>query len=90
MPDLADAAAADRPQVDAEIGVTAAGESHAWIEAWTGAWWGYDPTNLSFIGEQHVSVGVGRDYADVPPLKGIYTGGGATAHEVVVEVTRLA
>ncbi|MGW0016817.1 transglutaminase family protein [Rhodococcus sp. NPDC003382] len=78
------------PQVDAEIGVTAAGESHAWIEAWTGAWWGYDPTNLSFIGEQHVSVGVGRDYADVPPLKGIYTGGGATAHEVVVEVTRLA
>lgn len=78
------------PKADAEIGAAAAGESHAWVEAWTGAWWGYDPTNLAFVGEQHVTVAVGRDYTDVPPLKGIYTGGGATAHEVVVEVTRLA
>ncbi len=55
-----------------------------------GGWWGYDPTNDTPITEQHVSVGVGRDYADVSPLKGIYTGGGATDLDVIVEITRLA
>jgi hypothetical protein len=34
-------------------------------------------------------VGVGRDYADVSPLKGIYSGRGATDLDVVVEITRL-
>jgi transglutaminase-like putative cysteine protease len=52
--------------------------------------WGYDPTNNIAINEQHVSVGVGRDYADVPPLKGILSGCGSTDLEVVVEITRLA
>ncbi|WP_018177767.1 transglutaminase family protein [Jongsikchunia kroppenstedtii] len=75
---------------DAPIGETVEGESHAWIEAWTGAWSGYDPTNDIPIGERHVSVGLGRDYSDVSPLKGIYTGGGATDLDVVVEITRLA
>ncbi|MEU4315480.1 transglutaminase family protein [Nocardia sp. NPDC024068] len=78
------------PDPDAEIGTAVAGESHAWIEAWTGGWWGYDPTNATPIGAQHVSVAVGRDYADVPPLKGIFSGGRSTDHDVVVEVTRLA
>jgi transglutaminase-like putative cysteine protease len=78
------------PNPDAEINATVAGQSHAWIEAWTGQWWGYDPTNNIAINEQHVSVGVGRDYADVPPLKGIFSGGGSTDLDVVVEITRLA
>lgn len=78
------------PDPDAVIGKTVAGQSHAWIEAWTGAWWGYDPTNDTAIREQHVSVGVGRDYADVPPLKGIFSGGSSTDLDVVVEITRLA
>lgn len=78
------------PKAKAAIGETVAGQSHAWIEAWVGGWWGYDPTNAIHVGEQHVSVGVGRDYADVPPLKGVYTGGGSTDLEVVVEITRLA
>lgn len=78
------------PEPDAEIDKTVQGQSHAWIEAWTGGWWGYDPTNDTPITEQHVSVGVGRDYADVSPLKGIYTGGGATDLDVIVEITRLA
>ncbi|AZG43525.1 transglutaminase family protein [Gordonia insulae] len=78
------------PQSDAEIDTTVEGQSHAWIEAWTGGWWGYDPTNDTTITERHVSVGVGRDYSDVSPLKGIYTGGGATDLDVVVEITRLA
>ncbi|MFD3510365.1 transglutaminase domain-containing protein [Nocardia sp. NPDC058666] len=78
------------PKAGAQIGETVAGQSHAWIEAWTGQWWGYDPTNNLAVNEQHVSVGVGRDYADVPPLKGVFSGGGSTDLEVVVEVTRLA
>ncbi|RMI32877.1 transglutaminase family protein [Nocardia stercoris] len=78
------------PMPLAPIDQTVAGQSHAWIEAWTGGWWGYDPTNNIAVTEQHVSVGVGRDYADVPPLKGIFSGDGTTALEVLVEVTRLA
>ncbi|WP_067984295.1 transglutaminase family protein [Nocardia caishijiensis] len=78
------------PNPAAPIGEVVAGESHAWVEAWTGQWWGYDPTNNLAVNEQHVSVGVGRDYADVPPLKGVFSGGGSTDLAVVVEVTRLA
>lgn len=78
------------PDPDAGIGETVAGQSHAWIEAFTGTWWGYDPTNATDIDEQHISVGVGRDYADVPPLKGIFHGGRSTDLDVIVEITRLA
>ncbi|BBY38197.1 hypothetical protein MMAN_23310 [Mycobacterium mantenii] len=78
------------PKRDAVVGDTVDGRSHAWIEAWTGAWWSYDPTNGTEITEQYVGVGAGRDYADVSPLKGIYSGEGATDLDVIVEVTRLA
>ncbi len=72
------------------IGDTVDGQSHAWVQAWTGGWLHYDPTNGSEINEQYVSVGVGRDYSDVSPLKGIYSGEGSTDLDVVVEITRLA
>ncbi|MCH9642333.1 MAG: transglutaminase family protein [Actinomycetia bacterium] len=78
------------PNPDAELGETVDGQSHAWIQAWTGQWWHYDPTNDAEINEQYISVGVGRDYSDVPPLKGIYSGEGSTDLAVVVEITRLA
>ncbi|BBZ71000.1 transglutaminase family protein [Mycobacterium paraseoulense] len=78
------------PKRDGVVGDTVDGRSHAWIQAWTGGWWSYDPTNETEISEQYVSVGAGRDYTDVPPLKGIYSGQGATDLDVVVEVTRLA
>ncbi len=78
------------PNAKAPVGDTIDGQSHAWIQAWTGGWWNYDPTNDTDITEQYVSVGVGRDYADVSPLKGIYSGGGSTDLDVVVEITRLA
>jgi transglutaminase-like putative cysteine protease len=77
------------PHRKAPIGETVDGQSHAWIQAWTGGWWNFDPTNDKEINEQYVSVGVGRDYADVTPLKGIYSGGGSTDLDVVVEITRL-
>lgn len=75
---------------DGALRETVRGESHAWIEAWTGGWWGYDPTNAMPVGPRHVWVALGRDYADVAPLKGIYSGGAATALEVTVDITRLA
>ena len=75
---------------DAAVGETVVGESHAWVEAWTGDWWGFDPTNAIPIGHRHVWVATGRDYGDVSPLKGIYAGGAATAIEVTVDMTRLA
>ncbi len=78
------------PKRNAKVGDTVDGQSHAWIQAWTGEWWHYDPTNDAEINEQYISVGVGRDYADVTPLKGIYSGEGSTDLDVVVEITRLA
>lgn len=78
------------PSPAAEVGVSVAGESHAWVEAWTGDWHGLDPTNGGPVGERHVIVGRGRDYGDVPPLKGIYHGGRAEALGVTVELVRTA
>ena len=78
------------PNRKAVVGDTIDGQSHAWVQAWTGGWWNYDPTNDTDINEQYISVGVGRDYSDVTPLKGIYSGEGSTDLDVVVEITRLA
>jgi transglutaminase-like putative cysteine protease len=78
------------PNPDAAIGEAVEGESHAWIQAWTGSWWNYDPTNDTEINEQYISVGFGRSYDDVTPLKGIYLGQGSSDLDVVVEMTRLA
>lgn len=77
------------PQPDAGIGETVTGESHAWVEVWLGSWVGFDPTNAVPAGDSHVLVARGRDYADVTPLKGVYSGGGSQSLGVVVEVTRL-
>ncbi len=79
------------PQADADVGETVAGESHAWVEWFCGnEWRGYDPTNLIEIGDRHVLVGRGRDYNDVPPLRGIYSGAATSSMSVTVSVTRLA
>jgi transglutaminase-like putative cysteine protease len=78
------------PSSAAEPGHTVAGQSHAWIEAWAGEWMPFDPTNGSAVGERHGVVGRARDYADLPPLNGIFHGGPAKALGVSVELTRLA
>ena len=75
---------------DARPGDTVSGESHAWVEAWLGDWWAFDPTNGVAVGERHAVVGRGRDYADVPPLKGVHSGGTPDRLEVEVRMTRLA
>jgi transglutaminase-like putative cysteine protease len=73
-------------------------DTHAWVEALLPAdedggdsrWVGLDPTNRCLVGERHVKIGHGRSYADVPPIKGVYRGGGTTALEVMVKMQRLS
>lgn len=78
------------PRSSADIGETVAGQSHAWLEWWDGEWRSWDPTNHKPAGDYHVTVARGRDYRDVPPLKGILSGGGGSGLSVSVEITRLA
>jgi transglutaminase-like putative cysteine protease len=78
------------PKPDAAIGETIAGESHAWVEWFCGDWRGFDPTNLIDIGDRHVTVGKGRDYNDVAPLRGVYAGPYGSKLFVTVEITREA
>ena len=78
------------PDPKAEPGSTAVGQSHAWVEYWAGSWTPLDPTSGAAVGERHVVVARGRDYTDVPPLKGIYHGPTGGDMTVTVEVTRLA
>lgn len=71
-----------------DVGAKVLGESHAWVEAWTGDWQAWDPTNLVTVSQRHVLVARGRDYADVAPMKGIYSGPPGSSTEVTVEITR--
>ena len=74
------------PQAEPELGVPVRAESHAWVQWWVGEWVDHDPTNRSPVAERHVVVGTGRDYGDVPPIKGIVAGSPATT-DMSVEVT---
>ena len=60
--------------------------SHAWFEAWLPGlgWTGFDPTHRCRVDERHLGVAIGRDYADVPPLKGVYRSDGPRAAMTVV------
>lgn len=78
------------PDEKAKIGDAVEGRVWSWAEAWYGAWRGFDAVSGAPVTERHVAIGHGRDYSDVPPIKGIYTGGLATDLDVHVEITRLA
>jgi len=73
-----------------QIGEEVVGESHSWVEAWVGDWLPFDPTNGNPVAEDHVLVARGRDYHDVSPLKGIFSGGRSRKIEVKVSLTRIA
>jgi transglutaminase-like putative cysteine protease len=64
------------------------GATHAWVEAYLPdlGWIGLDPTNNVLAGETHVRTAVGRDYADVPPTRGVFKGGAASELTVAVRV----
>jgi transglutaminase-like putative cysteine protease len=78
------------PDVDAAVDAAVTGQSHAWLEAWTGSWQRVDPTNGSTVGERHVLVARGRDYSDVPPFKGVYNGPPSRSSNVRVTIRRVA
>ena len=79
------------PGSGAAVGEKKTGESHAWLQYWDGAWVGIDPTHGGEPpGEFHVEVGIGRDYGDVAPLRGVYTGRGESDMYVEVEMTLLS
>lgn len=78
------------PSAHPELGVAVTGESHAWVEWFAGEWQGFDPTNRVEIGDRHVLVGRGRDYNDVPPLRGVYAGPFKSELHVRVRITREA
>jgi len=64
------------------------GASHAWVEALLPGlgWTGFDPTTNLFTGDRHIRTAIGRDYADVPPTRGIFKGKAASDLTVSVRV----
>jgi transglutaminase-like putative cysteine protease len=77
------------PKKDAQIGEEVSGESHAWIDAWSGTWWAFDPTNAVDVGVRHAMVARGRDYSDVSPVKGVYAGNADNTMSVEVLIARV-
>jgi transglutaminase-like putative cysteine protease len=74
------------PGKERMIGIDA---THAWASVWTpqNQWLGLDPTNDQMVDERYITVGYGRDYADVPPLRGIiYTESESSVIDVAVDV----
>jgi transglutaminase-like putative cysteine protease len=70
--------------------LTGADAMHAWVQVWCGSkagWYGLDPTNAVLVGEDHVVLALGRDYADVAPIDGVVFGAGAQRLDVTVSVT---
>jgi len=67
---------------------SADGATHAWAEALMPGlgWVGFDPTNNVIAHERHIRVAIGRDYADVPPTRGVYKGLSAVRTELAVSV----
>lgn len=63
--------------------------THAWVEAFLPqlGWVGFDPTNWLAAGERHIRTAIGRDYADVPPTRGMFRGKAASDLTVAVRVT---
>ena len=62
--------------------------SHAWAAVWCPpyGWLALDPTNDVPVGQDHVTLAWGRDYADVAPLRGVIRGGSGNAPRVGVTV----
>ena len=62
---------------------------HAWVMLWCGptrGWIGFDPTNGCITGDGHLFVAMGRDYADVAPMDGLFVGGAGQGQSVMVDV----
>ena len=65
--------------------------SHAWVSVYCPAlgWIDFDPTNRCLVQHDHITLGWGRDFSDVTPMRGIVLGGGRQELDVQVTVTPL-
>ena len=76
------------PGVEKLVGVDA---SHAWFSVYIPqcGWVDFDPTNNIIPSNQHITIGWGRDYSDITPLKGIIMSSGRHELHVSVDVKRI-
>lgn len=76
------------PGVEKLFGVDA---SHAWFSVYIPhlGWVDFDPTNNMMPGDQHITIGWGRDYADIAPMRGILLSSGTHTLSVSVDVSRV-
>jgi transglutaminase-like putative cysteine protease len=78
----------NRPRADGKR-LTGADASHAWVAAHCPGlgWVAFDPTNGKLADQEFVTLGWGREYMDVTPLRGVVLGAGRQELEVAVSVT---
>jgi transglutaminase-like putative cysteine protease len=76
------------PGVEKLVGVDA---SHAWFSVFIPniGWLDFDPTNNVVPSDQHITIGWGRDYFDITPLKGVILSSGPHRLSVSVDVRRV-
>lgn len=65
--------------------------SHAWVSVYCPrlGWVDFDPTNRCLVQHEHITLGWGRDFSDITPMRGIVLGGGQQELDVQVTVTPL-
>ncbi len=77
------------PDADPVVGETRRGASHAWVEWFDEVWHPFDPQVNLEPSDRYVMIAAGRDYHDVKPVSGIYSGAATTEMTVTVDLTRL-
>ena len=85
-PDIAGAMGTDAD--DEPHGLVSGNAMHAWVECLLsdGRWHGFDPTNNLLTNDYYVKVHTGREYGDVPPIRGVYRGPFSHKMDVSVRV----
>jgi transglutaminase-like putative cysteine protease len=75
--------------VSGYLATETANATHAWTEVYVPGvgWQALDPTHNRQPDEAYVKLAVGRDYADVAPVKGTYKGTTQRAMTVEVKIT---
>jgi len=77
--------------VSGYLAVEKARSTHAWVEVWipTVGWLSLDPTHNRQSDATYIKIGIGRDYADVPPVAGYYKGTLDRKLEVEVRIEQM-
>jgi len=72
--------------------LTGADASHAWVSAHCPGlgWVAFDPTNGKLADQEFITLGWGREYLDVTPLRGVVLGAAEQHLSVAVKVTQVA